>query len=204
MARVVAVCGFLLLLAPRAAFAEWQLTPMFGVTFLGNTTIVDVEQATGLKHKQYGGAVDLLSNGVIGVEGITTFTPGFFENSSAVNLVQDSRAFALMGNVVVTVPRRWTEYFLRPFASAGFGVLHAAVTDKPPPNAPQTELLSTSATVAGFDIGGGAIGFLTQKTGIRLDLRYYTSLHHSQSDTLSLGAVHLRYMTFSIGVVFRK
>src|SRR5437763_3915203 len=107
MARVVAACALALLCYPRAASAEWQFTPMIGLTFHGNTTIVDPEQATNTRHKNFGGAVDLLSSDwVLGVEAITDSTPNFFQNSAAglrklglASTVQGSEGVALRGNV---------------------------------------------------------------------------------------------------------
>ena len=60
--------------------------------------------------------------------------------------------------------------------------------------------------LAGFNIGGGAVGFLSQNTGVRFDLRYYSTLHDTEPIPVTLGdaPVHLRYMTFSVGVVIRR
>jgi hypothetical protein len=202
------VAAWLLLLAPCvAAASEWQITPMIGVTFHGNTSIVDIENATGAAHKEFGGAVTVLSQGIFGAEGVVSITPGFFhverpsrdgEPLGTAGLVTSSYAFAAMGNVVIAAPRRYTEYFLRPFVSAGVGVLRASVTDKA--GLGQT----ATGTRAGFDIGGGAVGFLTEHTGVRFDLRYYSNLHHSPPRGAAVGPVHLRYMVASIGLVFRR
>ena len=40
----------ILVASPRAAVAEWQIKPFFGVTFGGSTTFVDPEQAVGDKN----------------------------------------------------------------------------------------------------------------------------------------------------------
>jgi hypothetical protein len=56
-----------------------------------------------------------------------------------------------------------------------------------------------------FTIGGGAIGFLSQGTGIRFDLRYHEGLRRDPG-TLNVIAPELRlhYMTAEIGVVIRR
>jgi len=43
-----------MVLSQRAAYAEWHFTPFIGVTFKGNTTIIDPELATGDKHAARG------------------------------------------------------------------------------------------------------------------------------------------------------
>jgi hypothetical protein len=104
-----------------------------------------------------------------------------------------------MANGVLTVPRRWTEYFLRPFVSAGFGMLRASQTQK-------INVLSYHAAMAGFNIGGGAIGFFSKGTGVRFDLRYCGTLHGTDQGPIALGdgLVRLHYMTASIGLVIRR
>lgn len=174
---------------------------MVGLTFKGNTSIVNLEPgATDNVHKQFGGAVSRLGEGVLGLEGITVFTPGFFQRDeliNEVNLVEVSRSFALMGNAVLTVPRRWTEYSLRPFVSGGLGLMHASESDA-------IGVFSVRSNLAGFNVGGGAVGFLSARTGVRFDLRYYSSLQRVEQGAVSFGRVHLSYMTASVGIVLRR
>jgi hypothetical protein len=194
MLRAVALCVLAVAL-PRSAAAEWHLTPMIGETFLGRTTIIDLELATDKHHKNLGGSVVLLGKGVLGVEGLVVWTPGFFQAGNQ-DLIKKSHTTAIMGNVVVTAPRRWTEYTLRPFVSGGFGLLNASKTEV-------HAVFPTSVNMSGYNIGGGAIGFLTNRTGVRFDLRYYNNLT-SPENAASIGPVQLRYMTASVGVVLRR
>jgi hypothetical protein len=208
--RTLALCCACLAAAPRSAAAEWHFTPMVGLTFRGNTSLVDNEFATDKLHKHFGGAVSRLGEGVLGVEGVFVSTPGFFRGDGRcpeaitvcpsvdrVKLVETSRSFALMGNGVLTVPRRWTEYSLRPFVSGGLGLMHASESDP-------LGFFSVRSNLAGFNIGGGAVGFLSARTGVRFDLRYYSTLHRVEQGPVSIGRVHLSYMTASVGVVIRR
>ncbi len=201
--RALALCGLCLFAFPRHASAEWHFTPMVGLTFKGDTSITQLEAgAPGNVHKQVGGSVMLLGEGIVGVEGVGVFTPGFFQKDELINeanLVGSSKTFALMGNAVLTVPRKWTEYFLRPFVSGGLGMIYVSESDF-------ENLLPVHSTVAGLNVGGGAVGFITARTGVRFDLRYYSSLHRSapEGDPVSIGRVHISYMTFSIGLVLRR
>ena len=181
---------------------------MLGVTFRGNTNIVDIQNATHLSHKEFGAAVTVLTKGLFGVEGVLSFTPGFFhadrpqrdgEALPTAGFIGRSYALAVMGNVVVAAPRRYTEYFLRPFVSGGAGLLRASVTD-----AATLGSIASGARV-GFNVGGGAIGFLTQHTGVRFDLRYYSNVHSSEPRGATVGGpLHLRYLVLSVGLVFRS
>ena len=193
--RVLALVGALLSI-PTAARAEWQLTPFLGLTFKGDTTLLDHEQAAGNTHWTFGGAVALMGSGPVGVEGLVVYTPGFFQqdNPPAV-VVVESRTLAIMGNVVLTTPRSWNEYGLRPFVSGGIGLLRATATD-------ELELFPVSANLLGYNVGGGAVGFLTERVGLRFDLRYFSNLKPSDDPELSVtGRVHLSYWTGSVGVV---
>ena len=175
------------------AAAEWHLTPMGGITFHGDTSLLDLEGATGKAHMQVGGAVTLVGSGIVGVEAITVFTPSFFRDKEP-DLLRHGRSFALMGNAVLTAPRHLTEYSLRPFVSGGFGLLRAS----------QLGLLPLTSNLGGFNIGVGAVGFLSPRTGLRFDLRYYSSLHRPDQGPGAFGRVHLNYLTASVGLVLRR
>jgi hypothetical protein len=194
----LAVCS-LVILTPRPAAAEWHFTPMAGVTFFPSTNLVDLELATDKVRRNLGGAVTLLGGGVLGVESVFVWTPGFFDDDDApIQLVRNSRSLAWMGNVVLTAPRRWTEYSLRPFVSGGVGWLHVSATERTGP------LLPVDHDVLGFNIGGGAVGFFTRRTGVRFDVRYYSNLNPTDEGPAFFGNVHLRYVTASVGFIFRR
>ena len=183
--------------SPPPVQAEWHFTPIAGFTMFGNTSVFDAEDATNKRHFNVGGSVSLLGSGIFGAEVLTIWTPGFFQHGD-VDLIDSSRTITGMANVVVTTPRRWTEYGLRPFVSGGFGLMHA--------RASSTEnVFPIVVDTAGFNIGGGAIGFLTDRTGLRFDVRYHSTLNRMDDDDVpSIGPVHLRYVTASIGIVFRR
>jgi hypothetical protein len=200
MLKVLALCAVLLFGFARTAQAEWQFTPIVGFTMFGNTSLVDLEQATGDRHAHLGASVAFLGGGILGVEAFSIWTPGFFDKSNPeVNLIESSRTLVAMGNVVLTTPRRWTEYSLRPYVSGGMGLMHASTTEVQP-----GPILPIDVNVAAFNIGGGAVGFLTQRTGLRFDVRYHSTLNRLDEEAPTFGPVHLRYVTASIGVVFRR
>jgi hypothetical protein len=201
---------------PSPASADWHLTPFLGLTFRGDTTLLDSENAASCHpnevldrpvecttHWHFGGSVALIGAGPIGVEGLVVWTPGFFQQDDPPSIdglpppdVVSSRTLALMGNVVVTTPRSWNEYGLRPFFSGGIGLLHASAKDA-------LELQPVDTKLWGYNVGGGAVGFLTDRTGLRFDLRYFSNLRPSDDPDIALRRVHLSYWTASVGVVFR-
>jgi hypothetical protein len=215
MVRTLAACCLCLLLAPRPARAgEWHFTPSLGVTFAGSTTLNDLQLGADKKHFNFGGMVSRFGDGVIGVEGIFLYTRHFFEfdgprdpaNAIAPVAIAKSYTMSLSGNVVLTVPKRWTEYFLRPYVSGGFGLLRAVAIDQPSSPGGQS-LLPVTANMPAFTIGGGAIGFFSQGTGVRFDLRYHDGLRRDPGSNPLNGLsqdLRLHYMTAEIGVVIRR
>ena len=193
----------LVVAAPRPAFADWQFTPFFGFTFKGNTTLVDLEDAVGRTHWNFGGAVTVLGRWPIGAEAYFVYTPGLFNHKGVGGPptldagIDSSRSFAFMGNAVLAAPRSWNEYGLRPFISGGLGALHATEIDK-------TTVFTVKRTIPAYNIGGGAIGFLTDNTGLRFDLRFIRNLLNQDEPLAFSQKLHLRYWTASIGVVIKK
>lgn len=186
------------LLAATPAYAEWHIVPLVGLTFKSNTNIFPVDQVPIGTHPDVGGAVTLLGGGILGVEGIGVFTPNFKGDDPTQNVVlQSSRTLAVMGNVVITTPRKWTEYSLRPYVSGGLGVMRLSTQST-------SNVVNTTTDTAGFDIGGGAVGFFTKHTGVRFDLRYYHRLHPGSSQLLATDEPQLSFMTLSVGIVIRR
>jgi hypothetical protein len=195
MLRIVSACILLLVVLPAHAAAEWHFTPMFGWTFKGGTNIQDTDLAADKTHKNLGGAVSVFGEGVLGAEAIMTWTPSLFQDEDGLNAVDPGRSISLMGNVVLTVPRKWTEYFLRPYFSGGIGLMHAKVHQIESAGGPVFDPVNLDTL--GYNLGGGAIGFFTDRTGVRVDFRYHSTFRRSD-------VAHLRYMTFSVGVVIRR
>jgi hypothetical protein len=167
---------------------------MIGWSFKGDSTIADPEGERNKVHWTLGGTTTVIGDGPIGVEGLFVFTPGSFGRNTL--LVTDSSTLALMGNVVLATPRGWNEYGLRPFVSGGLGLLRASVDDP-------SNVLDVRHNIAGLNVGGGAVGFITDRTGLRFDLRYFRHLKPASPEGTSFGDVRLSYWTGTVGVVIR-
>jgi hypothetical protein len=194
-----ALAVVLLMLWPASAAAqEWQLKPFLGLTFAGDTTIVDPEDAAGDVHFVLGGGVSWIGE-VFGVEGDFGFVPGFFAGDQEVPLVISSSVWTLTGNVVIAMPRRMTQYTLRPYIAGGVGLMRVSKDD-------QLEAFPVTLNVMTIDVGGGATGFLSDTVGLNWDLRYFrniTGAPDPDNPGLSFGAPRLSFWRLTMGVVLR-
>lgn len=197
----ILLCSAAFLLCARPASADWQFAPFFGWVFGGHTSFSDLETASADMHRAAGVTVTRLGRGPLGFEGTALYVPGFFNDpslSGMADIITSSRALALMGNVVLTAPQHWNPYGLRPYLSGGLGLLRADESDEP-------GAISVHQRLFGANVGGGAVGFITDRTGLRFDLRFYGNVRNltdTQGDTLS-GRKHLRFWAGSIGLVLK-
>ena len=214
MVRPLLLSAIVLALFPASAAAEWHFTPLVGYTFKGGTNIIDTERqretgegAVGKTHKHFGGAVSIFGEGILGIEAVAVWTPSLFQGKPdeiVLETVDQDQSLSLMGNVVLTTPRKWTEYFLRPYFSGGIGLMHASVTQIASTGGDVLDPVNLDAI--GYNLGGGAIGFFTERTGVRFDFRYHSTFRRSDDSPAVVDGdvAHLRYMTFSVGVVIRR
>ena len=159
------------------ARADFFITPFLGSEFAGSTTLLDLDTgAASSKHWTFGGSAAWLSDGILGVEADFSIVPGFFQNSSGTGLVIGSRVTTLTGSVIVALPLSVTRESLRPYAVGGLGLLHATSED--------ILSLNESGDWLGLQIGAGAIGLITNRAGVRFDLRHLRALSR---DTTLLG-----------------
>jgi hypothetical protein len=187
----VALCGSL-----RQASADYLFTPFIGGAFAGNTTFLNLEQGAGSTQLIFGGSVGWLGAGVLGVEGDFSYAPRFFERDNIGGNILESAAYTLTGNVIVAVPLSVSEYSLRPYLVGGVGLIRSSIT--------LLELLdSVDDNSLGFGIGGGAIGFITPRTGIRFELRHLRTFER-QPDLANEVSARLSFWRASVGVVIRR
>jgi hypothetical protein len=188
-----------LVLAPAAARAEWQVKPFGGVTFGGSTTLlIDFDKQAG-KPKLNLGVSGLWLGEVLGVEGDVATTAGFFSGDpgSRQTLVLRSHVATLMGNVVVAMPRRISQYGLRPYAVAGLGGMHISIDDN-------FQALPFTNWLSAWDVGGGATGFLNQFVGLNWDVRLVRTLRPEKEVTgTSLGPEKLSLWRATMGISVR-
>lgn len=156
---VALLCG-----SAHNATADFLVTPFFGTTFGGRTTLLDLEiGAASEQHWLFGGSAGWLSDQVLGVEADFAMAPGFFESDTGNGLVVSSRVTTLSGNVIATLPLSVTRESLRPYITGGVGLIRASVED--------LIGLNETGNWVGLQLGAGAVGMLSNRTGLRFDLR---------------------------------
>lgn len=184
----------MLLARPQPASAEWQIRPFAGVKFGGSTTFVDLDESAGLPKLTFGANLLLLGE-IFGVEADFGHTPNSFNGNRG--LILSSHTTTLMGSVVVALPRRMARYTLRPYAVGGAGLVRVSYGD-------YFGALPVDNSLAGFNVGGGATGFLTDRVGLNWELRYFRTLRASETTGLSFGAEELSFWRATMGVTIRR
>jgi hypothetical protein len=187
-------------LQAATASAEFLFTPFIGLKFGGTSrptpTFVDSDFSEGRRKLLIGGSVAVLSDEILGIEVDYSFIPGYFRGETGLNVVS-SAVTTLMGNVIVAVPLSVTQYSLRPYVVGGLGLIRARsdVVEN-------VNFLAISENLFGLNIGGGAIGSLTNRTSLRFELRHFTNLGGDES-AVGFGRQRLSFWRATIGVAFR-
>jgi len=176
------------------ARADWLIAPFVGGAIGSQTTLIDLERSPRATRPLFGVSGLWLTDGVFGVEGSIAHSPGFFERRDT--LLVGSHVTAVSGAIVLAVPLSITRDSLRPYAVAGMGSLHASLEDV-------IGLFTQSRTTPAWTVGGGAMGFLTRRTGVRFDLRQIQSLERVVSPLTGLNETPLSFWQASVGVVLR-
>jgi hypothetical protein len=185
----------ILLASTRAHAEDRQIRPFIGAAFAGATTFVDPEDAAGGAHLAVGASAVFLGE-VFGAEVDVTDAPGFFESGDK-HLVVLSRVTAVSGNVIVAAPRHRTEYSLRPYFVGGVGLIRVRTTTS-------FDVFDVSSIIPAIDVGGGALGFLTNRIGVCWDLRRFQSVGSNVGNAgLSFGEEHLSFWRATMAVVIR-
>jgi hypothetical protein len=189
----------MLVLWPMGASAqEWQVKPFLGLTLGGETTIIDLDEAADDVHLTIGGSVSRIGE-MFGFEADFGLVPGFLTGDRVGRAVSSSGVTTLTGNVVIALPRRTTQYTLRPYVAGGLGLMRVSKEDV-------FEAFPLTLNVLTIDIGGGATGFLSETVGLNWDLRYFrniTGAPDPDNPGLSFGAPRLSFWRLTMGVVLR-
>jgi hypothetical protein len=193
-ALVVAVvlCG-----PPRDARADYLFIPFIGGAFAGQTAFLNLEQGAGSTQLILGGSAGWLSAGVLGFEGDFAYAPRFFERDNLAGNIFDSTLMTLSGSVIAAVPLSVTDYSLRPYVIGGVGLIHSGIT--------YIELLdSVHDNSMGFNLGAGAIGFLSPRTGVRFELRHFRTFEREANEASGEVLPRLSFWRATVGVVIRR
>lgn len=192
--RVATVALFALLFTTDAS-ADWLITPFIGTTFGADTGDLTLTPAAGIeKHGVYGVSGGWLGTQLFGVEGEFAFVPGFFQSSEAVNLTISSRVTTLFGNVLAAVPLSVSRDSLRPYILGGLGLVNVTRED-------QLSLVESDKSL-GLQLGGGALGFVSNRAALRFDLRHIRTLSRT-TNVLGERETKLSFWRAAVGVAIR-
>jgi hypothetical protein len=180
---------------PAPARADWLITPFLGTSFHADTTFLIFEAGADRK-LTLGGAVGWLGDGVLGAELDVGHTPGFFQGSDPNGLVLMSRVTTVSGTVVLAAPIALTRESLRPYVVGGLGVIQARSTNA-------ADLFPVDRDLLSLTLGAGAIGMVTQRTGLRFDIRHIKALSGAEGPFERPGASGLRFWRATAGVTFK-
>lgn len=161
-AWLTVVLSLLAVSLPVSATAQTFLTPYAGATFGADAPS---------SQPSFGASLTFLGR-VAGFEVDFGYTPDFFnEEVNDIVLVGDSNVTSLMGNFVLAVGNGR----VRPYGVIGLGLLRSRVDGG--------DLFDdVSTNDFGFNVGFGAMGMVTDRVGLRGDVRYLRSLEDPEVD----------------------
>jgi hypothetical protein len=198
----VAVAGLLLVLSPHMADADWMFAPFVGSAFAGSTALPDLEQGASSAQLIFGGSVGLWTTGIFGVEADFSYAPRFFETDNLAGVFTNSYAMTFGGNVVVATPVSVTRESLRPYLVGGVGWMRASIDEVQ--GTVLEEFLGRARNSVSMNIGGGAVGFISPRTGFRFELRHFRSLERDTDLFTGERESLLSFWRATVGVVIRR
>jgi opacity protein-like surface antigen len=160
-ALYVTVAGALAVAGASQASAETILTPWAGVVFSGDTPKT---------HGVYGGSLAFTPRTGIGFEVDFGYAPDFFEND--IGLGADSNLTTLMGNLMFSGGIGGNS---RIYGTAGGGLQKSSVSGA-------DDFFDVDRNDFGVNAGGGIIIGLSDKIGIRGDIRYFRNIGDDEPD----------------------
>ena len=138
----------------------------------------------------------LLSDGILGLEADVGHTPGFFEGNDPLGLVLTSRVTTVGGNVILAAPLALTRESLRPYLVGGLGLMHARSKHA-------AGLFPVEQDLLGLTVGAGAIGFVTERTGLRFDVRHIKAISGADGPFDRPGHSRLSFWRATAGLAIR-
>jgi len=184
---------------PTTANADWLITPFLGTSFASQSTFLIFEEGAGRK-LTLGASVSLLGDGIFGLEAEVAHTPRFFGGNDPLGLVLTSRVTTASGSVIVAAPLALTRESLRPYFVGGLGLMQARSKHA-------ADLFPIDENLSAVNIGGGAIGFVTERTGLRFDVRHFrafnTADNTADNPAARADASRLSFWRATAGVTIR-
>jgi len=185
----------LLVLAPATASADWLITPFIGTAFGGETTLSVLSPGQVPKKPTFGISGTLLSDRVLGIEAGVSHVPGFFSSNDPLGLftTSSSRVTTLDGSIIVAAPLAVTRESLRPYLIGGLGLMQARLRNP-------AGIFPIDQDFLSVNLGGGAIGLLTPRTGVRFEIRHFKAASGAGGPLAREGLSRLSFWRASVGL----
>ena len=169
---MAAAAACVMLSAAPAGAADWFVTPFFGGNFGGATDQPLYGKSEAMTNPSTFGVTGGWAGGRwLGVEGDVAYAPSFFDSDNG--FIAKRSLTTVMGNVRFAVPFGGQGGKLRPYASAGLGLIR-----------PNLEEAGGGATVEAnkfaWNVGGGLTGMLNDRVGITGDIRYTRAMDKNE------------------------
>jgi opacity protein-like surface antigen len=157
--KCAGLAALVMVLSPVAAHADWLVTPNLGTTFGADTH--------GRKHLIFSGMIGRIDTDAFGWEADVSYAPKFFEGDSKRPFDftgNSSNVLTVMANALIGVPIGG----FRPYVTGGVGLMQIRVVS-------DRGTFKTSNREFGFNLGAGAMAFVSNRVGLRGDVRYFRS-----------------------------
>ena len=171
---LMAAAAACVMLSPTPArAADWFVTPFFGGNFGGATDQPLYGKTDAMTNPStFGVTGGWTGGGWLGVEGDVAYAPNFFDSDNG--FITKRSVTTVMANARFAVPLGGRGGSLRPYASAGAGLLR-----------PNLEEAGGGASVTGnkfaWNVGGGVTGFVNDRVGISGDIRYLRAMDGNET-----------------------
>jgi hypothetical protein len=174
--------GALAVAGASQASAETILTPYAGAVFSGDTP---------KSHLVYGGSLAFTAPTGLGFEVDFAIAPDFFDSDAFE--VPDSNVTTLMGNIMFSGAVGGNS---RIYGTVGGGLMKSSVDDA-------DDFFDVDRNDFGVNAGGGIIVGISDKVGIRGDIRYFRNIGDEEPDNeLDIDFGSFSYWRGTAGVAF--
>ena len=192
--RAAALAGACFGAASVTAEADIIFTPFAGKSFAAQHTL-DTSATVDKQTWLVGVSAAWLTDNIFGAELDVGYGPRFFASDQFLNR-PGSNVLSFTGNMLLTVPVSVTRDSLRPYISGGLGMVHAGVSDA-------VRINEIDSNLVAFSVGGGAIGFVNRRAGVRFDLRHIRTTSRALDNATLLTEPRLGFWRATVGVAIR-
>jgi opacity protein-like surface antigen len=181
------IAALALAFAPSAAWADGYFVPFIGANFGGDVGRPLSETVDERNRMTFGFGVGGMAGGIFGAEFDFGYTHNFYASDGTV--VTKSNLITAMPALVIGIPiGGQSGPGIRPYLLAGAGLLRRDLDFD--------TLDSLSRNDWGYTVGGGVMGYFSDRVGLRADLRYFRNF---KVDDIDITDVDVEPGTFNFG-----